>query len=402
MTTTLLPGATIAILGGGPMGRLITLAARGLGYRVHVLEDDPECSSEGLADRSIRGALTDVAALTEVVQGCDVVTTSVEQVPGFALELAARHAPVRPGVEVLEIAQDRARERAWLEERGVAVGDWRAASTRDDLVAAAQALGGVCYVKPRVRRAGDRGPILVTTPAEAAAAWVALRGRACVVERRLPVDLELSVLVARSPGGAVQAFPVALSRREHARLLWSVMPGPVPPQLSRKAQLLASYVASRIALEGVMAVELFVLRDSRLVVNELVPAPHRTFHATEMACATSQCEQLVRAVTGLPLGATRLLRAGASVDVGGEAWHGTRPPQFDAALRVPGVRLQLYATAPSGAGRTIGHLTAAGHTVEEAVGTVLQAAAQLPADRTRRSLARRAVRRPALPLGPRA
>lgn len=270
------------------------------------------------------------------------------------------------------------------------------------MVAAAHLLGGACYVKPRVRRTGDRGPILVTTPAEAAAAWLALRGRPCVVERRLPVDLELSVLVARSPRGAVQAFPVALSRREHARLLWSVMPGPVPPQLARKAQQLASYVASRIALEGVMAVELFLLRDSRLVVNELVPAPHRTFHATETACATSQCEQLVRAITGLPLGTTQPLRAGASVDVGGEAWHGTRPPQFDEALRVPGVRLQLYATAPSGTGRTIGHLTAAGSTVEEAVGTVLQAAAQLPADRTRRSLARRAVRRPALPLVPRA
>jgi 5-(carboxyamino)imidazole ribonucleotide synthase len=397
--TPIPPGSTIGVLGGGPMGRMTALAGRALGYRVHVLDADPACTAEDVADRSVRAPLSDMRAVNEVARGCQVITTSVEQVPVFTLEAVARFAPVRPGAGAVAIAQDRARERTWLEERGAQVGPWRAADTRDALLAAVAELGGACYVKPRLRRAEDAGPILVTGAGEASAAWIAVRGRPCVVERALPIELELSVLVARSPSGASRTYPAAVSEREHARLLWSVVPGALPAPLATKAERLASFIAARLGLEGLLTVEMFLLRDGRLVVNELVPCPHRTFHATEQACATNQFEQLVRAITGLPLGATQTLQPGASAGVPGELWHGGKVPRFAEALRMPGVRLQLYGTPAPIIGRTMGHLSAVGATPDEAVQTVLRAAAHLPADRTRRAIARRRLllprRRPA-------
>ena len=171
------PGSTIAILGGGHMGRLTALAAKALGYRVHVLECDPSTTSEGIADRSVPGRLNDLGAVAAVARDAHVVTTSVEQIPVFSLEAAAMFAPVRPGIDAIGIAQERELERRWLEERGVRVGPWRAADTRDDVIAAVTELAAPCYLKPRIRRDGDLGPILVSAPAEVAAAWIALRGR---------------------------------------------------------------------------------------------------------------------------------------------------------------------------------------------------------------------------------
>ena len=391
----ILPGATIGILGGGHMGRLTALAARSLGYRVNVLEGDASCTSEGVADRGVVARLNDLHAVAEVARDCQVVTTSVEQVPVPSLEAASVFAPVRPSIDAVGVAQERARERRWLEDRGVQVGPWRAADTRDELAAAITDLGGPCYVKARVRRESDMGPLLVTAPAEATAAWIALRGRPCVVERIMAIDLELSVLVARSPKGEIRAYPAALSFREHARLLCSAIPGPLPEQLAQKAQDLASYIAAKLEIEGLLAVEMFLLQDGRLVVNELVPCAHATCHATEGACATSQFEQLVRAITGLPLGAADVVRPGASVMMPGELWHDGEAPQFEEALRVPGVRIHLYAAREPREGRAMGHLSAAGDTPDDAIGNALKAAERLLPGRTRREIARRrlAIRR---------
>ena len=400
MTTTrvpapILPGATIGVLGGGHMGRLTALAAKALGYRVHVLESDPSCTSDGIADRSVPGPLTDLRAVAELARACQVVTTSIEEVPLMSLEAAAAHAPVRPAIDAVAIAQERERERRWLEDRGVAVGPWRPADTRDELLEAVTALGAPCYVKPRVRRAGDVGPTLVTGPAEVPATWTALRGRPVVVERALPIEVELSVLVARSPAGDVRSYPPAVRFREGTRLLCSAVPGPIPDALARKARELAQYLATKLRVEGLLAVEMFLLDDGRLVVNELVPCAHATYQATEGACATSQFEQLVRAITGLPLGATEVVRPGASVTMPGELWQGGQAPRFDEALRVPTVRLHLYSARDPRVGRAMGHLSATGATPDDAIGAALLASERLLPDRTRRAILRRrrAVRR---------
>lgn len=389
ITEPLLPGATIAILGGGHMGRHTAIAAKSLGYRAHVLDSDPSCTSQGVADLSVMAHVNDLRAVADVTRDCHVVTTSVEQVPLMSLEAANVSAPVRPRIEAIAVAQERERERRWLENRGVQVGPWRPADTRDEMTAAVEALGGPCYVKPRVRREGDPGPVLVTTSSEVGATWITIRGRPSVVERALQIDLELSVLVARSPRGDIRVYPPALSFREHGRLLCSVVPGPVPDQLTAKAQRLASYLAAKLEIEGLLAVEMFLLRDGRLVVNELVPCAHATFHATEGACATSQFEQLVRAITGLPLGATDVVRPGASVSMPGELWNGDKPPRFDEALRVPGVRLHLYDARDPRVGRAMGHLSATGDTPDAAIGTALKAAERLLSGRARREIARR-------------
>lgn len=392
------PGATIAVLGGGHMGRLTTLAAKALGYRVHVLDADQECTSEGVADRSLVARLHDLRAVAEVARDCDVVTTSVEQVPALSLEAAAYFAPVRPGIEAVTIAQDRGRERRWLEERGVSVGAWRSADTRDELRAAVAELGAPCYVKPRVRRAGDLGPILVTGLDEVESTWFTLRGRPAVVEGVLPVDCELSVLVARSPSGEVRAYPPTLSCREHARLLWSVVPAPLPAQLATKAMELASYVAAKLGIEGLLAVEMFLLHDGRLVVNELVPGAHATCHATDQACETGQFEQLVRTITGLPLGSTDVVRPGASVPLGAELWNEGRTPRFEDALGAAGVRLHIYGSRNPRVGGAMGHLCATADTADDAVAAAQLAARRLVPVRRRRERAptRVIVRRPEL------
>ena len=397
-TQPILPGATIAVLGGGHMGRLTTLAAKALGYRVHVLDSDSDCTSEGVADRSVVARLHDLRAVAEVARDSHVVTTSVEQVPPFSLEAAAYFAPVRPGIEAVTIAQDRHHERRWLEERGVSVGAWRTADTRDALRAAVAELGAPCYVKPRVRRAGDLGPILVTGLDEVESTWFTLRGRPAVVECVLSVDCELSVLVARSPSGEVRAYPPALSCREHARLLWSVVPAPLPAQLATKAMELASYVAAKLCIEGLLAVEMFLLHDGRLVVNELVPGAHATCHATDQACETGQFEQLVRAITGLPLGSTDVVRPGASVPLGAELWNDGRTPRFEDALGAAGVRLHVYGSRNPRVGGAMGHLCATAGTADDAVAAAQLAARRLVPVRRRRERAptRVLARRPEL------
>lgn len=386
-TDPILPGSTIGIIGGGAFGRMTALAARALGYRVHVLDADPSCTSAGIADLSVPARLTDVAAALAVARGCDVITTSVEEVPAATLGAVMRHAPLRPGLELVTIAQERAQERRWLEARGVNVGPWRAADTRDEIARAVAELDGPCYVKPRVRRAGDRGPIFVSGAGEVGAAWIALRGRPCVVERALAVDVEISVAVARSVAGEIRSYPAAMSWREHTRLVWSVVPGPMRPALARKAEELASYIAARLQLEGLLTVEMFGLADGTLVVNELVPCPHPTMLASDRSCGTGQFEQHVRAITGLPLGSAEVVRASASAVLSAPGGEGGRGLRFHEALRLPEVQLHLY-DAPRD-GRAMGHLSAAGDTPDEAVRRALDATARLHSDRTSRTIARR-------------
>jgi 5-(carboxyamino)imidazole ribonucleotide synthase len=218
---------------------------------------------------------------------------------------------------------------------------------------------------------------------------VALRARGCVVEEVLPIDLELSVLVGRTPLGAMVSYPTALSYREHTAHLWSVLPADIAPQLDAKAQGLATFIASRLALEGLLAVEMFLLRDGQLVVNELVPCPHHTYLGAELACATGQHEQLVRAVCGLPLGSTRVVQPTAVVGVPGELWHGGKVPAFDEALRLPGVRLHIVDRREPRIGTAVGYLCATADSAEDAVGRALLARAELIPDRTRRAIMRR-------------
>jgi 5-(carboxyamino)imidazole ribonucleotide synthase len=218
-----------------------------------------------------------------------------------------------------------------------------------------------------------RGQQRVEREADAHAAWTSLRADRLVVERRVDIEVEVSVLVARRPGGADAVFPVAMNHHENGVLAWSVIPAPIDPALSRRATELGRGVAAALGIEGLLAVEMFVLRDGSLLVNELAPRPHNTFHATERGSVTSQFEQCVRAACDLPLGDPSSIQPAAIVNLLGDVWLGPTPPDLARALGVPATRLHLYGKREARAGRKMGHLSAVGTTADEAKARVLGA-----------------------------
>ena len=367
------PGGTLGILGGGHLGRMTAVAARALGYRTHVLEMDPTCNSEGVAERSVRATRHDVRAALALAASCDVVTVSSEDIAYEVLESVSLRAPLRPSLPVLALAQHRVRERSWLEASGFDVVPWREANNREELIAAVGALGVPCIVKPQLRRRAELRPLWVTSPGEAACAWSAMRGLPTVVEAVAPLVTELTVLVARSPTGAVATYPPAVGVREHGELAWTALPGALPTQVAERAQQLADRVARALGVEGLLTVELFLLADGRLVVNELVPCPHPTYNATELACVTDQFDQLVRCITGLPLGATDVLQPAVTIVICRRC-RVTPAVALERALRMPGVRAHLYASAEGATQGTAGHLCATGATLDEAVSRAMLAA----------------------------
>jgi 5-(carboxyamino)imidazole ribonucleotide synthase len=286
-----------------------------------------------------------------------------------------RHAPVRPSPTVLAIIRDRAVQKRWLSDNGFPFGAYREVRSGDELTAAARELGAL-FVKACHGGYDGRSQARVATPNEAGDAWSSLGGRHSVAEQGLDVDAELSVMVARRQSGEIRIYPPALNVHERQVLAWSVMPAQLPDNVIQQAEDIARGIATSLALEGILAVELFLLRDGRLLVNELAPRPHNSFHETEVACSTSQFEQLVRAVCDLPLGDPSVLRPGAIFNLFGELWE-NGPPRFEAALALPGVRLHLYGKRGARAGRKMGHLSATGATPDEALARVRDAAEQL-------------------------
>jgi 5-(carboxyamino)imidazole ribonucleotide synthase len=258
------------------------------------------------------------------------------------------------------------------------------------------AIGGAAFAKLCTGGYDGRGQARLAVPDEAERAWHAIGERPCVVERALDLEAELSVMVARRPGGEMAVYPPALNHHEQRILDWSVLPGPIPPPVAARATELARGIAEAIGVEGLLAIELFLTRGGELLVNELAPRPHNTFHATERACVTSQFEQHVRAVCDLPLGSTEVVRPAAIVNLLGDLWSGDAPPRLDRALAIPGVRVHLYGKRGARPGRKMGHLSAIGATAEEAVETVRRAKAALTERGTSEAEAERASSRSAL------
>ncbi|HEU5339687.1 MAG TPA: 5-(carboxyamino)imidazole ribonucleotide synthase [Edaphobacter sp.] len=383
----ILPGATIGIFGGGQLGRMTAMAAREMGYRVQVLDPDPACAARFVVDSCIEAAWDDAREAANLARGCDVVTLEIEQIAPVSMAAAAAHAPVRPGGAMLRIIQDRVVQKDWLREHGFPVGDYRAVRSLDEVRAAIRELGGRCFCKSATGGYDGRGQGKVGFSAgasfedEVSGAWQALGEGPGVVEKAVELEREISVLVARSPSGEVKAYPAAWNYHENQILAWSAMPAPLAPAMAAKSRELAGAIADAFGLEGILAVEMFCTTDGRLLVNELAPRPHNSYHASVRASVTSQFEQLVRAVCDLPLGEVDVVQPAAIANLLGEVWLNAdgspREPHFDAALAVPGVRLHLYEKHKPRRGRKMGHLSAVGATVDEAVKLVLEAKARL-------------------------
>jgi len=374
---TIAPGSTIGILGGGQLGRMTAMAARTMGYHVHVLDPDGDCAASVVADRVVAAKFDDADAAADLAQHCDVVTLEIEQIGVDALAAAMRHAPVRPGPHILAIIQDRSKQKAWLRAHGFPIGAYRDVTTASELEDAARDLGAL-FVKNCRGGYDGRSQSRVASVAEATDVWQSLGGRASVAEQALDLQAELSVMVARRPSGETRVYPPSLNYHARQILAWSVMPATLPPTVTTLAEEIAMGIADQFALEGILAVELFLLADGTLLVNELAPRPHNSFHQTEVACSTSQFEQLVRAACDLPLGDPGARRPGAIFNLFGELWE-TGAPHFEAALAQPGIRLHLYGKRGARAGRKMGHLSATGDTAEDALARVLAAATALGA-----------------------
>jgi 5-(carboxyamino)imidazole ribonucleotide synthase len=377
--TAILPGATIGILGGGQLGRMTAMAARPLGYRIQVMDPDPSCPARFVVDACFEGGWDDARVAADLARGCDVVTLEIEQVSIACLEAAAKYALVRPGAGPMRIIQDRILQKQWLADHGAPIGAWRAAESEAELAEAITTLGGRCFVKSARGGYDGRSQVKIgfgeaTTASEA---WALLGGKPCVAERALDLDREISVMVARAPNGETKSFPSALNHHENQILEWSVIPSSVSADLEQHAKRIAVKIAADLGIEGLLAVEMFVTNGGDLLVNELAPRPHNSYHASELACVTSQFEQAVRAVCDLPLGDVSVVQPAAIANLLGEVWLGedgaTREPRFDRALAIPGVSLHLYEKHKPRKGRKMGHLAAVGKTPDEAVQRVMTA-----------------------------
>ncbi|WP_437679645.1 5-(carboxyamino)imidazole ribonucleotide synthase [Sorangium sp. So ce131] len=383
------PGSTLAILGGGQLGRMTALAARTLGYKVHALDPDPDCPARSVLDRCVVAPFDDASQAADLASQSDVVTLEIEKVSLDSLAAAGRFAPVRPSADVLGMVQDRGVQKTWLSRNGFPVGPFREIATSAQLLEATRAMGGACFVKSCVGGYDGRGQLRLSpgaspgdggaSDADAAALFLSLGGQRCVVEQALDLEAELSVLVARSPSGKLAVYPPALNHHRDQILDWSLLPGPLSAAVTGQAVQIALELAVGLRVEGLLVVELFLLKDGRLLINELAPRPHNSYHASEVACATSQFEQAVRAVCDLPLGSVEIVRPAAILNLLGDVWLGSTPPAFEAALEVPGVRLHLYGKRVARPGRKMGHLSATGRTPEEALVAAKLAMARLSA-----------------------
>ena len=367
-----LPGATIGFFGGGQLGRMTGYAARALGYDLKVLDPDAAAPARAVASETITASFTDADAAERLARGCGVITAEIEKIGVASLEAAQRQAPVRPSPAVYHVVQDRGRQKRWLDDHGFPLGAWAPASSADECAAAVARVGAPAIVKSCHGGYDGRSQVRVARADDAREAFASLGGTPVVVERLLDLEVELSVLVARRPSGETVAYPASRNHHVGGILSWSVIPSGLPAAVLREGERVARGIAQQLDVEGLLCVELFLTRDGRVLVNELAPRPHNSYHTSERACVTSQFEQLVRAVCDLPLGATDVVVPGAILNLLGDVWAGGTP-DFARVLALPGVKVHLYGKASARPGRKMGHLSAIGATPEEALMRVRQA-----------------------------
>jgi 5-(carboxyamino)imidazole ribonucleotide synthase len=380
---TVTPGGILGILGGGQLGRMTAMAARTMGYRVRVMDPEAACPASFVVDETIVGQWDDEEAARRLAAGAGAVTLEIEQIGVDALSEVAAIAPLRPGVEPIRIIQDKTLQKTWLAENGFPVGPFRVVRTEAELQTAVRDLDGQVFLK--IGRGGydGRGQARIgldepATEETIAKAWQSVGELPSVAEQALDLECEISVMAARNPSGDAASFPAARNHHENQILSWSVLPAEVPARLELHAQALAEAIITKLGLEGLLCVEMFVTAAGHLLVNELAPRPHNSYHQSERGCVTSQFEQLVRAVCNLPLGDTSLITPCAIANLLGDVWlDRDGEPNFAAALAVPGVRLHLYEKHTARRGRKMGHLSSIGSTADEALQRVLEAKARL-------------------------
>jgi 5-(carboxyamino)imidazole ribonucleotide synthase len=354
------PGKAIGILGGGQLGRMLAQAAQSLGYRVHVYGPSAQSPAGSVADRETVAAFDNLAALGEFARSVDVATYEFENIPAEPLEAIAKLVELHPAPGVLRTCQNRRREKAWLSSNGFPHAAY-AEALDGDIEAAVAQVGLPCVVKTADFGYDGKGQMRIATAEELARAAAIFRGRRCIVEEWVDFELELSVICARTRPGETRPFPASENLHANHILDISIVPARVAPAVEAAARSVAVQVADRLGVVGLLAVEMFLARDGRLIVNELAPRPHNSGHWSIDAGETSQFEQHVRAVCGLPLGPAAARNPAVMVNILGDAWTG-RPggPDWTAVLSEPRAKLHLYGKPEPRPGRKMGHFTVQG------------------------------------------
>ncbi len=359
----------MGILGGGQLGRMLAIAARRMGYRVHAYEPQPDCPAGQICDVEVNAPYTDSASLRAFAEGVDVISFEFENIPRSAVEAVASLRPVRPRGEVLHICQNREREKTFLQANGFPCAPFRVVDSGEALRMALAEIGTPAVLKTADFGYDGKGQLKIMCEVDEEAIWKQFGAPRGVLERWIPFQAELSVVCARGLDGAIAAFPVSENIHTNHILDLSIVPARFSPAILDKAESLASEIARRLDVIGLLAVEFFLTSNGELLVNELAPRPHNSGHFTFDACVTSQFEQQLRAVCGLPLGSPELLRPVVMWNILGDLWK-NGAPDWSTVLKNPKAKLHLYGKSEARPGRKMGHVCVMAETVEEALAEI--------------------------------
>lgn len=368
----ILPGSTVGVLGSGQLGRMFAIAARRMGYRVHTLSPDDDTPTGQVADREVQAAYEDLDAVRDFARHVDVVTFEFENVSAAATDAAEEFAPVRPAGSVLHTTQHRLREKTFLSANGFPVTPNETVRSLAELEAALVRLGTPAVLKTAGWGYDGKGQSKIERASDAAAAWNKVATSEAILEAWVPFKSEVSVVAARGLDGEYADFGVVANTHRNHILDLTVAPADVSDRVRRDATEITRAILEKLQVVGVLCVEFFLTHDDKLLVNELAPRPHNSGHFSFDACVTSQFEQQLRAICGLPLGSTELLRPAAMSNLLGDLWNDGEP-NWAAACKLANVKLHLYGKASARPGRKMGHLTAFGNTPAEAAETALAA-----------------------------
>lgn len=372
MPATILPNSTIGVFGSGQLGRMFAIEARKMGYRVHTFSPDADTPTGHISDVETTASYDDLDAVREFARSVDVVTFEFENVPAATVEAAAEFVPVHPKGEVLHTTQNRLREKTFLSANGFPVAPFRHIKTLDDLHRGVLEIGTPAVLKTAGFGYDGKGQRKIAAVGEVDEAFAGLDGRDAILEGFIDFEKEVSVVCARGQDGSFAHYGVIENEHRNHILDVSFAPADVSGAVFAEAVEITRSIAEQFGYVGTMCVEFFLTGSGKLLVNEIAPRPHNSGHLTFGPCATSQFEQQVRAVCGLPLGSSEFLRPAAMANLLGDVWSAGEP-NWAAALAVPGVSLHLYGKAEPRPGRKMGHLTAVSDSVNGALTRAVQA-----------------------------
>jgi len=360
---TLLPGATLGVLGGGQLGRMFCMAARNMGYRTVVLDPDEKSPAAEVADVHLQANYTDAESLAKMAEICDAITTEFENVPAESLKYLSSHKPVHPCAEVVAIAKHRIQEKDYAQNSGLTPAPYALISCADDFDAAIAITSFPAIIKTTTMGYDGKGQQVITDKTQLEKVFSDLGQVECVLERKMDLALEISVLLARNAAGEVACYPPAENEHINGVLHKSIVPARVDQNIAEKARQQAIGLANKINYVGVLAVEFFITTDNQLIFNEMAPRPHNSGHYTMDAAVVSQFEQQVRVMCALPPGDARLTSPVVMINLLGDLW----PVNWQVCLHEAALKLHLYGKHEARAGRKMGHFNLLSSDIDKAI-----------------------------------